>query len=60
MHSAVILGFVMGPIIELNLNRAMVIHQGDVLTIIARPITLTILSLAIITGFTAFRRSKTY
>jgi putative tricarboxylic transport membrane protein len=56
----VILGFVMGPIIELNLNRAMVINQGDVLAIIARPITLTILSLALITGFTAFRRSKKY
>ncbi len=56
----VILGFVMGPIIELNLNRAMVIHQGDVLTIIARPITLTILSLAIITGYAAFRRSQNY
>ena len=50
----------MGPIIEENLNRAMVIHQGDIITIIARPITLFILSLAILTAYTAFRRSKTY
>ena len=56
----VILGFVMGPIIEQNLNRAMVINQGDVLAIISRPLTLVILSLAIVTGFVAFRRSKKY
>jgi len=56
----VILGFVMGPIIEENLNRAMVIHLGDIVAVIGRPITLFILFLAIITAYAAFCRSKRY
>lgn len=56
----VILGFVMGPIIEENLNRAMVINQGDIIAVVSRPITLFILSLAFITAFAAYRRSKKY
>lgn len=54
----VILGFVMGPIIEQNLNRAMVIHLGDIFTILSKPLTLGILSLAVIISFLAYRRSK--
>lgn len=53
----VVLGFVMGPIIEQNLNRAMVIHLGDFGTVISRPITLTILGLALVTAIAAYRRS---
>lgn len=53
----VILGFVMGPIIENNLNRALVITQGDFGALVARPITLTILILAVVTAVLAYRRS---
>ena len=56
----VILGFVMGPIIENNLNRAMVITQGDFLSLLQRPLTLIILSLAVITAVTAYHRALKY
>ena len=39
----IVLGFVMGPIIEQNLNRALTIHNGDLTIVLYRPITLTIL-----------------
>lgn len=54
----VILGFVMGPIIEVNLNRALVITQGNIIEVITRPITLVILSVAIITTLYSYLRSK--
>lgn len=53
----VILGFVMGPIIENNLNRALVITLGDFSALATRPITLTILILAVVTAVLAYRRS---
>lgn len=56
----VILGFIMGPIIEQNLNRALVITQGDIIVILSRPITLFILSLAVVTALAAYRRSAKY
>lgn len=54
----VILGFVMGPIIENNLNRALVITQGDVVALVMRPITLVILVLAVVTAVLAYRRTR--
>ncbi len=45
----VVLAFVMGPIIETNMSRAMTIHAGDLSVVLARPITLTILALALAT-----------
>ncbi len=54
----VILGFVMGPIIEQNLNRAMVIHLGNFLEIVTRPITMFIIFLAVVAAVAAYRRSK--
>lgn len=54
----VILGFVMGPIIEQNLNRAMVINLGDFIAVISTPLTMFILGLAVITAIAAYRRSK--
>ena len=45
----IVLGFVMSPIIEQNLNRALTIHNGDLSNVLFRPITLTILFLALIT-----------
>jgi len=55
----IILGFVMGPIIEQNLNRALVIHTGDVGFMLTRPITLVILGLAILTAVLGYRRGRT-
>lgn len=43
----VVLAYVMGPIIETNLSRAMTIHAGDFSVVLTRPITMTILILAI-------------
>lgn len=54
----VILGFVMGPIIESNLNRAMVINRGDIFEVVSSPLTLVILGLAVITAYAAYRRSE--
>lgn len=54
----VILGFVMGPIIEQNLNLAMVINQGNVISMVSRPLTIFILTLSVITAYAAYRRSK--
>ncbi len=45
----IVLGFVMSPIIEENLNRALTIHNGDLTQVMFRPITLTILFLALVT-----------
>ncbi|WP_265516831.1 tripartite tricarboxylate transporter permease [Nitratireductor luteus] len=39
----VILGFVMGPIIETNLGRALIIHRGDLWAVVSGPITATLL-----------------
>ena len=45
----VVLAFVMGPIIERNLSRAMTIHAGDFSVVLTRPITMVILGLAAMT-----------
>ena len=45
----IVLGFVMGPIIEQNLNRALTIHNGDLTIVLFRPITITILIFAVLT-----------
>ncbi len=42
----VVLAFIMGPIIESNLNRALTITGGDLMVIVSRPITAGILVLA--------------
>ena len=56
----VILGFIMGPIIESNLNRARVITQGDFMVLLSRPLTLFILALAVVTALAAYRRATKY
>ncbi|MFD2031901.1 tripartite tricarboxylate transporter permease [Ancylobacter dichloromethanicus] len=53
----IVLAFVMEPIIEANLNRAMVIHGGDLSFILTRPITIGLLVLAAATIILGFRRS---
>jgi putative tricarboxylic transport membrane protein len=53
----VILGFVMGPIIEVNLNRGLIIDGGDIWAIVSRPITAVLLIVAIATAILSYRRS---
>lgn len=52
----VVLGFVMGPIVEQNLVRALAINGGDVGAVLGQPITLGILAVAGLTAFFGFRR----
>jgi len=53
----VILGFVMGPIIEVNLNRGLIIDGGDLWAIVTRPITAGLLIVAVATAVLSYRRS---
>lgn len=55
----IILGFVMGPIIEQNLNRGLIIAQGDLWAILTRPITAGLLIVAAVTAVLSYRRSMT-
>jgi putative tricarboxylic transport membrane protein len=41
-----LLGFVLGPLLEENLRRAMILSKGDPMTFITRPISATLLALA--------------
>lgn len=57
MALPIILGFVMGPIIEQNLNRGLIIAGGDVWDIVTRPITAGLLIVSIVTAVLSYRRS---
>lgn len=46
----VVLAFIMGPIIEINLSRALTITAGDLSAVLLRPITAVILVLALATA----------
>jgi putative tricarboxylic transport membrane protein len=50
----IVLAFVMGPIVEGNLNKALTIHAGDLMTVITRPIALTIFAMSFITVVYSF------
>jgi len=52
----IVLAFVMGPIVEQNLSRALSIHGGDLSFMLTRPICLAILFLSVVTAVLAFRR----
>ncbi len=54
----IVLAFVMGLIVESNLNRAMVIHGGDLSFFLTRPITVGLLLLALATVVMGFLRTK--
>ncbi|ALS76446.1 C4-dicarboxylate ABC transporter permease [Planococcus rifietoensis] len=49
--SPVILGIILGPLMESNFRRSLVMSQGDFSIFFTRPITVVLLSLAIITLF---------
>jgi putative tricarboxylic transport membrane protein len=50
----IVLAFIMGPIIESNLSRALTITRGDFFVIVMRPITATILILALAAAVYSF------
>ncbi len=54
----IMLAFVMGPIVESNLNLAMTIHRGDMMVVLTRPITVIILVFAFVTVVYGFMRTK--
>jgi putative tricarboxylic transport membrane protein len=43
-----LLGFVLGPLMEENLRRAMLIARGDPTTFITRPISGTLIGIAVV------------
>ena len=43
-----LLGFVLGPLLEENLRRAMIISRGDPVVFVTRPISATLLAIAVI------------
>src|SRR6185436_20753798 len=43
-----LLGFVLGPLLEENLRRAMILSRGDPATFVTRPISLTLLIMAVV------------
>jgi putative tricarboxylic transport membrane protein len=45
----IVLAFVMGPIVEGNLNKALTIHAGDLMTVVTRPIALFIFAMSLVT-----------
>jgi putative tricarboxylic transport membrane protein len=53
----IILGFVMGPIIEDNLGRAMIISNGDLWKVVSRPITASLLTISIVTAVWSYVRT---
>ena len=45
----VILGFILAPIVELNLRRGLMLSQGSLMPFVTRPITATFLGIAVVT-----------
>ncbi|SEH41834.1 putative tricarboxylic transport membrane protein [Halobacillus karajensis] len=56
--SPVILGFILGPMLESNFSRSLVLSQGDYSIFFTRPITLVLLSLAFLTLFAPLLKRK--
>ena len=57
-----ILGFILGPLMEENLRRALIVSHGDPLVFVRRPISLTLLVMAalllLLVVLPAFRRTR--
>jgi putative tricarboxylic transport membrane protein len=53
----VILGFILGPIIETNLRRGLMFSQGDFLPFVTRPISVIFLLIALITVVLAVKKN---
>jgi len=57
--AAVVLGMILGPMLEENLRRALVLGNGSLLPFVTRPISLTLLLLVAITLAASFRQQRT-
>jgi putative tricarboxylic transport membrane protein len=53
----IILGFIMGPIIENNLGRAMIIKHGDFWAVATSPIAASLLTISVITAIWSYIRT---
>jgi TctA family transporter len=57
-----VLGFILGPLMEENLRRALVISRGDPMIFLQRPISLTLLILTVgvigLIVFPQFQRTR--
>ncbi|MBY0223474.1 tripartite tricarboxylate transporter permease [Sporosarcina aquimarina] len=58
--SPVILGLILGPMLESNFRRALVMSQGDLSIFYTRPITVVLLVIAVITLFTPLFSKKLF
>ena len=47
LHAHPELGFVLGPLLEENLRRAMILSRGDPTTFVTRPISAVLLAIAL-------------
>lgn len=54
----VLLSIILGPIIEANLRRTLLISQGDITVLFTRPITAVLLALAVISLFLGIRSAR--
>lgn len=52
-----LLGFVLGPLLEENLRRAMILGRGDPATFLTRPISATLLALTLLVLMPAVRKN---
>jgi putative tricarboxylic transport membrane protein len=57
--AAIVLGLILGPMLEENLRRALVLGQGSLLPFLTRPISLILLLLVAITLILSFRQHRT-
>ena len=53
----IILGFVMGPIIEVNLGRAMIIEGGNLWAVVSAPITAFLLGASLVSAIVSYLRA---
>lgn len=56
--SPILLALILGPMAESNLRRALVISKGDISVLFTRPISLLLLSLALISIISSFIRQR--
>lgn len=56
--AAVVLGYVLGPLLEENLRRALVLGKGSLLPFVTRPISLILLLLVAVTLVASFRQHR--
>lgn len=54
----VILGFILGPMIEHNLRRTLILSQGSLMGIVERPVSLILIVLTLVTLLTPFLKAK--